>query len=402
MTALHAYTLPDEIRAEMARLHGAGFALVPLGRGADGKAPLRAWAGAAMTLAQVLGPMHRRGLGVYGVRLDGLAVIDCDSDDPELVAAMEARFGSSPVHVKTPRGRHLYYRAGGAVPNLRGEHVPVDIKTGGRSYVVGPLSQRPDGGRYSPAKGVLGVDSLPVLRPSAAPQAQAAPMQEGARHVALVREAIAMVEQVTGPKELTARLAALRDDLCENPATMPDSELSDIAGWAWHRLLAGEIFQGRHSTFQVHRLALDALRGKPGGSDAIALYVLLTDQHGHAPGKRFALSHAAMKAAGLTDLSLRAFRAARGLLEAEGLLRMAGQYRPGSHPKTFALQRLRPGMAEAENVLAMPQANSRSQPKKAGGEGLELHLMCNSAQHRGATGEAGDPRTCPPSPASNR
>lgn len=370
MTALHAYTLPDEVRAEMARLHGAGLALVPLGGGADGKAPLRAWAGEAMTLGQILGPMYRRGLGIYGVRLDGLAVIDCDSDDPELVAAMEARFGPSPVHVKTPRGRHLYYRAGGAVPNLRGEGLPVDIKTGGRSYVVGPLSLRPDGGRYSPAKGTLGVvDSLPVLRPSAAPLAQPAPMQEGARHSALVREAIAMVEQVTGPEELTARLAALRDDLCENPATMPDTELSGIAGWAWGRLLAGEIFHGRDSAFRVHRLALDALKGKPGGSDAIALFVLLTDRHGHAPGKRFALDHAAMKAAGLTDLSLRAFRAARQLLEAEGLLRLAGQYRPGSHPKTFTLCRLRPGVAEAENVLQMPQAKSSGRAEEAGGRG---------------------------------
>lgn len=369
MTALHAYTLPDEIRAEMARLHGAGYPLVPLGGGADGKAPLRPWTGAALPLAQVLGPMYRRGLGIYGVRLDGLAVIDCDSDDPALVAAMEARFGPSPVHVKTPRGRHLYYRAGGAVPNLRGESLPVDIKTGGRSYVVGPLSLRPEGGRYSPAKGVLGVDSLPMLRPSAAPLAQPAPTQVGARHVSLVREAIAMVEQVTGPEELTARLAALRDDLCENPATMPDSELSGIAGWTWERLLAGELFHGRDSAFRVHRLALDALRGKPGGSDAIALYVLLTDLHGHAPGKRFALNHAAMKAAGLTDLSLGAFRAARQLLEAEGLLRLAGQYRPGSHPKTFALQRLRPGMAEAENVLAMPQAKSNGGKGGEGGRG---------------------------------
>ena len=164
MTALRENNVPDAIRNEVARLKGAGFPLLPLG-GADGKAPLlRAWAGPDLTLARILAPMHRTGSTAYGVRLDGLAVIDCDSDDSALVAQMEARFGASPVHVKTPRGRHLYYRAGDAVPNLRGEGLPVDVKTGPRSYVVGPLSLRPDGGFYDPVKGMLGKEALPRLR----------------------------------------------------------------------------------------------------------------------------------------------------------------------------------------------------------------------------------------------
>lgn len=67
----------------------------------------------------------------------------------------------------------------------------------------------------------------------------------------------------------------LRDDLCDNPATMPDSELRGIAGWAWQQLLKGEIFHGRDSGFRIHRLALDGLRGTPGGSDTTALFVLV-------------------------------------------------------------------------------------------------------------------------------
>ena len=164
MTALRVNTLPDAIRNEVARLKGAGFPLLPLG-GADGKTPLlRAWAGSGVTLARVLAPMHRTGSTTYGVRLDGLAVIDCDSDDSALVAQIEARFGQSPVQIKTPRGRHLYYRAAGVVPNLRGEGLPVDIKTGARSYVVGPLSVRPDGGFYDPVQGVLGIEAPPTKR----------------------------------------------------------------------------------------------------------------------------------------------------------------------------------------------------------------------------------------------
>jgi hypothetical protein len=196
---------------------------------------LRDWSGPALGLGRILAPMHRTGSQVYGIRLDGLAVIDCDTDSAELVAALEARFGPSPVHVKTPRGRHLYYRAAGKATNLRGEGLPVDIKTGARSYVVGPLSQRPDGGLYAPAKGLLGRDSLPLLRASQAPALGAAHGQEagailvGHRHTALVREAIGMVEYVDSAEELAGNLAAVRDDLCADAATMPDSELRAIA-----------------------------------------------------------------------------------------------------------------------------------------------------------------------------
>ena len=90
--------------------------------------------------------------------------------------------------------------------------------------MVGPLSQRRDGGFYAPAKGLLGMDSLPLLRAPAAPGARL--MQEGARHAAMVKEAIAIVEHVASPEELTLRLTALRDGLCETPVTMPDSELT--------------------------------------------------------------------------------------------------------------------------------------------------------------------------------
>ena len=387
MNALPKLNLTDDIRNEIARLKGAGFHPLPLGGGDAGKAPLiRRWTDPKLTLAQILAPMFRAGSAVYGLRLEGLAVIDCDDDSPDLVAAMEARFGPSPVHVKTPRGRHLYYGGAGSVPNLRGEGLPVDLKTGGRSYVVGPLSQRPDGGFYAPAKGLLGVDSLPTLQALQAPQPGAVPMHEGARHSALVREAIAMVQHVTGPDELTARLTALRDGLCENPATMPDSELRGIAGWAWQRLLEGQIYHSRDSSFRIHRLALDGLRGKPGGSDATALLVLLADLHGHVPGRRFALDFDAMRSAGLTDLSERAFRSARRMLQTAGLLQLVGKHRAGSHCQTFTLIRSRPGRSDADNVLTMPSPDLGRVGKKQA-EGLRLHMTSKSDPHgRGQDG----------------
>jgi hypothetical protein len=285
--------------------------------------------------------------------------IDCDDDSLELVAAMEARFGVSPVHVKTPRGLHLYYRANGKPPNLRGEGLLVDIKTGPRAYVVGPLSQRPDGGLYVPAKGLLGLDAMPLLRRSEGAQSAPPPQQKartitvGHRHATLVRKALQMVEYVDSPEELAANLAAVRDDLCEDAVSMPDSELQGIAEWTWQCRLENRIFQGRDSAFSLHRLALDALRGWHNQTDAIAFYVMLVDMHGHTPGKRFALDFKAMRSAGLTDLSIPRLRAARRTLEAVELLKLVGKHKAGSKHQAWVLARLRVSTTDANNVTRL-------------------------------------------------
>jgi Bifunctional DNA primase/polymerase, N-terminal len=366
MTALRKSNLPDDFRNELARLMRAGLSLLPLGGGADGKAPLlRSWAGPVLPLGRVLAPLHRTGSQVYGVRLDGLAVIDCDDDSSELVAAMEARFGVSPVHVKTPRGLHLYYRATAQAPNLRGEGLPVDIKIGPRAYVVGPLSQRPDGGLYSPAKGLLGKDALPVLR--CASIAKATAIQSGNRHNELVKEAMRMVELVDGAEELQDNLAGIRDDWCVDPDTIPDSELHGIAVWAWKCRLENRVYRGRDSAFPMQRLAVDALRGQPNGVDAIALLVLLVDQHGHSPGKRFPLDFAAMRSAGLLNLSIPRLRAARRTLEDTGLLRLAGRHRAGSRPQTFVLTQMHPKLANGDNLATM---STKGLGKQGGGSSI--------------------------------
>lgn len=364
MTALRKSHLPDDFRNEIARLVRAGFPLLPLGGGADGKAPLlRSWADPKITLSRVLAPMHRAGSLVYGVRLDRLAVIDCDDDDPELVVAMEARFGPSPVHVKTPRGRHLYYCAirAGQLPNMRGEGLPVDIKTGPRAYVVGPLSLRPDGGLYRPVRGALGVDALPILRATHGPKItpnwhegqKAIPV--GHRHVHLVREAIRMVEFVDSVGELHENLEGVRDDLCADALTLPDAELRDIAKWAWECRLNNRVYRGRDSAFSVNRQALDALRRWDNETDAIALYVLLVDLHGHIPSKRFALDFKSMRASGLSRLSIPRLRAARNTLQAVGLLDVAGKHRAGSVHRTYTLTRPRPETGNDLNITKMPK-----------------------------------------------
>jgi hypothetical protein len=84
---------PFLVTDEIARLHRAGLSLLPLGR-ADGKAPLCKYQpNERLPLRRILAPMRRAGSSTYGVRLAGLAVLDCDEESLELVREIEARFG---------------------------------------------------------------------------------------------------------------------------------------------------------------------------------------------------------------------------------------------------------------------------------------------------------------------
>lgn len=362
MTAQRKTDLPEALRAEMARLVKSGLTILPLG-GGDGKSPaLSNWTRPKPRLSQCLAVMARAQSLAYGIRLDNLLVLDFDKDDPALVAAMEARFGPSPIHVKTPRGWHLYYGAGGAIPALKSEGLPVDVKTGPRAYVVAPLSVRPDGGCYAYAKGVLGLDRLPPLRSSSGPAV--ASVTVGERHNRLVKEARAMVELVNDLPELVGNLLAFRDDVLPEPGTVPESEVRGIAQYFWKLRLEGRLSKGRDSEFPLHRLSLDALSDAPNKSDSVALYVTLIDQHGHAPGKRFPLVWKAMREARRTDLSRQRFDAARRTLIDRGLVVLVGKHRAGSRPQTFALQRIHPGIGDAENVARLDL--SQGQGKRRG------------------------------------
>jgi hypothetical protein len=339
--ALRLLEGPSEaLRSEMARLHATGLHLLPL---RDKSPAVKGWDRRRLTLAQVLGPMHRAASSCYGIRLCNLAVLDCDLFDPGLVARLEERFGEAAVHVRTPRGVHLYYSAPLSVRfNLRGEGLPVDVKSGPSAYVVGPGSVRLDGGAYATVKGALGGPLMPLLA-SSAPAAT----PETERHHRLVREAIGMVAYVDGPEELAGNLAFIRDTQFANPETVPDREVERVAAWAWGKRLANSIFAGRNSSFRVDRAALDRLKGLRNASDAIALLTVLTDLHGHKPAKPFALVWGSMREAGHTDLAERRFREARNALIASNLLALVDRHRAGHRHQRFRLVRaLVPGGKE--------------------------------------------------------
>ena len=338
----------------MSRLHSHGYSLLPLGGGEDGKSPLLPFsAKPRIGLPQVLGPMYGKGSACYGIRLDGLLVIDCDEDSDGLVKTLEARFGASPVHVVTPRGRHMYYASGARRLSLRGEGLPVDVKTGASSYVVGPGSVRPDGGEYVMVKGDLCEDQLHPLKEPETPRQAAlvSPCIEiGERNRALTQMAVALAGDVAIEEELAAALIGARDARCEKPETMPDTEVLKIARWAWNIRCENRLYQERDSEFRLHRRALGRLKGQPGAEDAIALYIVLTDLHGHSPGKTFALSHKGMRDAGHVTISERRFLTARKLLESVHLLEVAAPAVRGTRHQSFRL--LRPLEHELDRLRA--------------------------------------------------
>ncbi|MCB1359542.1 MAG: bifunctional DNA primase/polymerase, partial [Maritimibacter sp.] len=302
-------------------------------KGPQGKAPLVKFADRGrLPIELVLGEMEKANSLTYGIRLPRLVVLDLDTDDDDLLILLTDRFGIPRVHVRTPRGHHLYYVLDGGMPELHVEGLRVDVKSGPNSYVVGPGSIRPTGETYAYASNiVLGEAELTVLAVSDLQRREDQGVREtgqgkipvGTRNKYLSTVAIQTVSNVGSEQDLLKHLLIERDRNCEATGTFPDNEVKAIVAWAWKMRLANQIFAGRASSFRVDRTALDKLVGKPGGSDAIALYVTLTDQHGHRPGKTFALIHERMRDAGWTELSRRRFLAARRMLEAEGLLKLA-------------------------------------------------------------------------------
>jgi Bifunctional DNA primase/polymerase, N-terminal len=144
LTALSLVESGGLLDATMSRLFSSGFTLIPLG-GADGKKPLIAgWNGRRLPLDACMKRMRAVNCRTYGIRLDGLIVVDCDTDNDATRALVAERFAASNVTVRTGRGRHHYFRHDGLIPKaIREDGVAIDFKAGNSAFVVGPGSIRP-------------------------------------------------------------------------------------------------------------------------------------------------------------------------------------------------------------------------------------------------------------------
>jgi hypothetical protein len=369
--------LKSQLIETMHRFFRMGFVLIPLG-GSDGKKPLiSGWNGRRLSLDVCLKRMATVNSMTYGVRLDGLLVIDLDTKNEATRKLFADRFSPSPLVVKTGRGEHHYYRHDGLVPAaIREPDVAIDFKTGGSAFVVGPGSVRPDGKTYDIQSGDVAVE-LPTFRdrrPPATPEPiTTGKVSIGERNGALYRRSIEYAPCADSLDGLVADLAAMRDIEFDDAASVTDTEIIKVAGWAWGLRLEGRLWAGRNSTVRINRLVLDCLLPLPNGAEAYALYSVVMANHSHQPGKTFSIVPDAMISAGLLKIGRRQIYRARDLLLEFGLivlvrrgrLKEAHQYRLQSPVVALASWGTGEGVSKITFSTLLPHGKETTCPDRA-------------------------------------
>jgi len=338
----------QEVLERAVALLSHGLKVIPLGRGPEGKQPSVKFGSTAIGVDTFSSIMVTTKSTMYGVRLDGIVVLDVDENSGILVPMLEDRFGPAMVKVQTVRGTHLYYRDDHTVyPNLKAEGYPVDVKHGSGQYMVGPSSIRPCGGTYVETCGQLGVTGLTPLRPDPAtirvgprnvsqtfPRSASGKVQVGARHPFLRQKAIEYVACCETLGELRDNLTRLLEDECEDPDTFTDVEVGALAQWAFDKHVSGNLFGASGGYFRVPRYFSSRLMSDP---NALALYNQLLDKHGHLHGQTFSLCFLAMRDAGLISMSERAFQRAIKKLREVGAIAIAVRHRAGLARRQYRL-----------------------------------------------------------------
>ncbi len=346
--------VPAQIPAkEMERLFSLGYHLIPCG-GEDGKKPLRSgWntpKSRRMPLEAVIEIMRKNGSCTYGVRLDGLAVVDCDTWDDKTREYVSERFPETNARVWTSRGAHLYFRAGQVMPtNLRTAEMSIDFKAGHNHFVVGPGSMRPDGRTYdpdaSPLPPIRELTRFRVIGPIDAPPTSAMPnvgnlvptqaftgqvIKIGDRNGALLKHAVSLGHASVSLSELVKDVTLWVSIHCENPQTVTVAEINKACSSVWRMRQSGKLYAGRQSEFRMPRTAFDLINAKAGSGagNSLLLYSYLVQSHGHTPAKPFAVVAEAIARSKKVALSKSTIDRCKQTLRDLGLIRLL---RKGKH-----------------------------------------------------------------------
>ncbi len=313
--------LPFDLKEQMASMNTIGYSLLPLGKGADGKSPTVEFDGRSrFPLAFVAERMAQTGSTMYGVRCDGLVVVDIDNRKPVTLQYAERRFGVTPYTVETQDGAHWYFKASEDTPAdscIRIGQIQIDVKHGANSFVVGPGSARHDTGvvytmdgepltpiRDLPVFMDRGVRKFRTVRQSsqvatnesnpAVVQADDSGVPVGQRFEHLKVKAREFVRNVGSQQELFDALKAYAIVALEDGTTFPDAKIQHIAKWTWGKRLSGDLWGGSNSPVQILPHELDKLDQYKNGNDALRLLIELRRCHAPQPGKRFKIAGKAM------------------------------------------------------------------------------------------------------------
>jgi Bifunctional DNA primase/polymerase, N-terminal/Primase C terminal 1 (PriCT-1) len=228
----------------------------------------------------------------------GLVVVDCDDDGALAVA--EARYGRTPILVRTPSGRggHLYYRAPTETvrqANLRkSEGLAIDVKAGRGAYVIAPSSVRPSNGiAYAFERG--GWDelrNLPVFKATTVGHTTSLrKIAEGSRNDHLFHHALRLAPNCETEDELAMKLHIVNEAECDPP--MRQEHVEKAAASAWRYQVEGRNWVGQGRYAKVPEARFERLADVP---DAFALDTRMRLTHA-GRRDRFAASPKAMAVA---------------------------------------------------------------------------------------------------------
>ena len=282
----------------------------------------------------------------YGIRLNDMVVLDIDADDADLIGEMQSCFGQTECVVRTGRGFHLYYSTTSKVTlNLRTAGLPVDVKQGSNSFVLGPHSLRPDGVLYQFYKEPFSLCDVPRIKlenTSTVKITVASKFNKansGRRHTFLIAKGREYIEHVDSWYELLSNLLYDRDTYCVDPNTVPDAEVEGIAKWWWEKRLQNQIYDKNYSVFNFPRQSFHQLRALPSGHVALDLYLYLHDKHGHILGKTFQINVYALQRTAGFAFGQKALRKAINQLLELGYLTICKNYKVGQRGRIFQLSR---------------------------------------------------------------
>ena len=273
------------------------------------------------------------GIGFALGARNGLAVVDIDMPDDNVVADVLDHYGTSPLIARSPSGgHHIYYRHNGQQhrhvrdPHWLARGAAVDVL--GNGFIVAPASRSP-AGQYSFIQG--GIDDLarlPTLRRTepepelASPNATA--ISIGQRNTALFRHCMQRARSVADFAEFLDLARNFNQRCCTPP--VGDEEMTNTAHSAWRMTEQGRNNFGQHGAY-MHFAEVATMIGDD--QDAMLLLTYLRANNG--PWASFMCANGLSKTFGWDRERL---AAARSRLIALGYLvpqRQAGR----GHPALF-------------------------------------------------------------------
>jgi hypothetical protein len=226
-----------------------------------------------------------QGIGIALGTRNGLAVVDVDTRDENVVADVLSYYGPSPLIARSPSGgHHIYYRHNGRQRRrIRDSYwqergAPVDVL--GNGLIVAPASRAPTGvyrfiqgdiddlqrlpvlpasaGSKAPPPGVAKAKAKPEARPSptakAKPEARPSPLrgmrEHDGRNNALFMAIGAVARTIHasgGTRDDLLEIAREHNMQCTEP--MEENEVSTIVGNVWGMTQLGHNHIGQHGVW---------------------------------------------------------------------------------------------------------------------------------------------------------